>query len=197
MALVLVIEDDKPVLENLVNLLELEGFDVIEAENGSAGVQLASSQIPDLILCDILMPGLDGYEVLRTLRTSPTTATIPLMFLTCLAKAEYWRQGIEWGAEDYLTKPYTREVLISAIKVQLQKQLKIQYQEQSTKQAKKGLLKEALTLGESMLIIGGSWGLLLGLLFGFKTGLIAGLILAGLLLIVGIIDLYRDKEKIT
>jgi YesN/AraC family two-component response regulator len=102
--------------------LEAEGFDTISAENGLVGVQQAQEQLPDLVICDIRMPQLDGYGVLTTLRTDPVTAMIPFIFLTAKANKAEVRQGMDLGADDYLTKPSTVEELLGAISARLEKQ---------------------------------------------------------------------------
>lgn len=119
---ILVIEDDQAVRENLLELLESENFDVLGAENGILGVQLAREVIPDLILCDVMMPELDGHGVIQTLRENPTTAMIPFIFLTARADKVDFRQGMELGADDYLTKPCTAEELLRAVATRLQRQ---------------------------------------------------------------------------
>ncbi|MBF2067085.1 MAG: EAL domain-containing response regulator [Calothrix sp. C42_A2020_038] len=122
MTKVLVIEDEPTVRENLLDLLKAENFDVVEAENGKIGIKKAISEIPDLILCDLMMPEVDGYSVLTTLREEPATAIIPFIFLTAkVAKADL-RQGMDLGADDYITKPFTRAELLSAILSRLSKQ---------------------------------------------------------------------------
>ncbi len=119
MTTILVIEDEEFVRENLVDLLDAEGYQVISAANGRVGVQLARQHLPDLILCDILMPELDGYGVYRELLQDPVTATIPFIFLTAKATPSDVRAGMALGADDYLTKPFTREDLLQAITARL------------------------------------------------------------------------------
>ncbi|MBW4574023.1 MAG: response regulator [Aphanothece sp. CMT-3BRIN-NPC111] len=116
---ILVIEDEPAVLENLLEMLEAENFDAIGAENGLIGVQLAKEQIPDLIICDAIMPELDGYGVLAAWRQDPATAAIPFIFLSAQAAKADFRQGIEMGADDYLSKPFTRNQLLRALAKQL------------------------------------------------------------------------------
>lgn len=118
---ILVIEDEESVRENLLDLLEAEDFETISADNGQIGLDLAISQLPDLILCDMMMPELDGYGVLTALRKEPLTATIPFIFLTAKSAKSDFRQGMDLGADDYLTKPFTRSELLSAIKNKLEK----------------------------------------------------------------------------
>lgn len=121
MTLILVIEDEKNVRANILELLEAESFEVIGAENGRLGVQLASLHIPDLIISDVMMPELDGYGVLKALRTTPETARIPFIFLTAKADRLDWRQGMELGADDYLTKPCKPDELLGAIATRLER----------------------------------------------------------------------------
>jgi diguanylate cyclase (GGDEF)-like protein len=123
---ILVIEDEEFVRENIVELLDAEGFEVIGAENGRIGVDLAKVMIPDLILCDVMMPGLDGYGVLTALRQELVMASIPFIFLTAKAAKADFRQGMELGADDYITKPFTRAELLGAIASRLKKQAAVQ-----------------------------------------------------------------------
>ncbi len=118
---ILVIEDDELIRETLLQLLESHSYRVIVAENGRFGVQMALSEIPDLILCDVQMPELDGYDVLRTLRQNSLAATIPFIFLTAQSDKTDFRRGMELGADDYLTKPFTKAELLGAIASRLSK----------------------------------------------------------------------------
>ncbi|MBW4665264.1 MAG: response regulator [Chroococcus sp. CMT-3BRIN-NPC107] len=119
---ILVIEDEFLIRENLLERLGAEGFDTVGAENGLDGVKLALTDRPDLIICDVMMPQLDGYEVLKTLRQNPITAAIPFIFLTAKAEKSSLRHGMELGADDYLTKPFTKTELLGAIATRLEKQ---------------------------------------------------------------------------
>jgi diguanylate cyclase (GGDEF)-like protein len=119
---ILVIEDEDFVRENILELLDVEGFEAIGAENGQVGLNLAKGIIPDLILCDVMMPGLDGYGVLRAIRQDALMASIPFIFLTAKAAKADFRQGMELGADDYITKPFTRAELLGAITSRLKKQ---------------------------------------------------------------------------
>jgi signal transduction histidine kinase len=119
MSRVLVVEDEDAVRANLVELLEAEGFGVLQAGNGLTGLTLAQEHRPDVILCDIMMPDLDGYEVLASLRQEPSTASLPFIFLTAKADRSDMRQGMNLGADDYLVKPFTRAELLSAITTRL------------------------------------------------------------------------------
>ncbi len=119
---VLVVEDDQAIRDNILDLLEAEGFAAGGAENGLVGVRWAREHPPDLIICDIMMPDLDGYGVLEELRRDAVTATIPFIFLTAKAEKSDLRRGMELGADDYLTKPFTRTELLNAIETRLAKQ---------------------------------------------------------------------------
>lgn len=121
MSKILVIEDDENIRGNIAEILEDEGWEVIEAEHGAIGVKRARECLPRLIVCDVMMPELDGYEVLAALRQDMATATIPFIMLTAKADKSDVRLGMNLGADDYLTKPFKREELIEAVKVRLQK----------------------------------------------------------------------------
>lgn len=116
---ILVIEDEELVRNNIVEILDTVDFRVIGASNGGIGVQLAEEHLPDLILCDVMMPELDGYGVLAALRSNPVTATIPFIFLTAKGDKTDIRQGMNLGADDYLTKPFRRKELLGAIEARL------------------------------------------------------------------------------
>jgi DNA-binding response OmpR family regulator len=116
---ILVIDDRSSLRDNLVEILSLEDYDVIEAEDGLQGVQLARLHRPDLILCDVMMPGLDGFGVLRELHGDPTTATIPVIFLSAKVDAATVQQGLELGARCYVTKPFELPDLLAVIRAQL------------------------------------------------------------------------------
>ncbi|MBW4470229.1 MAG: EAL domain-containing protein [Stenomitos rutilans HA7619-LM2] len=122
MAQILVIEDDPLVSALILKLLKAEAFEVLFADDGLTGVKLAQAYEPDLIICDIMMPEFDGYEVLQQLRHEPVTAMIPFIFLSAKADRTDLRQGMELGADDYLTKPFKRAELLGAIAARLNKQ---------------------------------------------------------------------------
>jgi len=119
---ILVIEDEELVRENILELLDAEGLAGIGATNGYKGIDLAKVEKPDLIICDVMMPGLDGYSVLKALRQESNFATTPFIFLTAKAAKADFRQGMELGADDYLTKPFTRAELLGAIATRFKKQ---------------------------------------------------------------------------
>lgn len=118
---ILVIEDEESIRDNILQLLEAQDFQALGAENGLKGVQLATEHVPDLIVCDVTMPQLDGYGVLAKLRANPVTANIPFIFLTALAERSHLRQGMELGADDYLTKPCSAAELLRAVTTRLEK----------------------------------------------------------------------------
>lgn len=119
---ILVIEDEARTRNLFVKCLEAEGFYTIGAENGLVGIQQAQEKLPDLVICDIVMPQLDGYGVLTALRQNPVTAIIPFIFLTAKVFQADIRKGMELGADDYITKPCTVEELVRAIAARLKKQ---------------------------------------------------------------------------
>jgi signal transduction histidine kinase len=125
MSKILVIEDDISVRLNIGDLLQAESFNVITAENGYLGLQLAQTEIPDLIICDVMMPELNGYEFVKALRQNPKTAIIPLIFLTAKSEKTDFRKCMELGADDYIIKPFSRTELLAAITCRLEKQTAI------------------------------------------------------------------------
>jgi len=116
---ILVIEDDAETLGNLVLMLEMEGFHVLSASDGRRGVDLARRELPDLILCDVSMPDLDGYGVLESLRGEGSTVSIPFIFLTAKGDKKDLRTGMNLGADDYLTKPASAGEVLAAINSRL------------------------------------------------------------------------------
>lgn len=118
---VLIIEDNTDIRENIVEILELAGYTVFAAANGKAGVDMAIKNIPDIILCDIMMPELDGYGVLYMLSKHPELSAVPFIFLTAKAERIDLRKGMEMGADDYLTKPFDDMELLSSIESRLKK----------------------------------------------------------------------------
>lgn len=121
---ILVIEDNEDIREGTAEMLALAGYDVFTAKNGKIGVELAISNVPDLILCDIMMPELDGYGVLYLLHKNPKTAHIPFIFITAKSERADMRKGMELGADDYLTKPFDDVELYNAIESRLKKRIK-------------------------------------------------------------------------
>lgn len=121
MTRILVIEDEINLCENVVDILEMEGFEILYAYDGGEGIDLALTHLPDLILCDIMMPVTDGYQVLMALRENPATALIPFVFLTAKADRPSIRHGMELGADDYLTKPFAAQDLVRAVTTRIEK----------------------------------------------------------------------------
>lgn len=122
---ILLIEDEALTRTIFVKCLNAKGFNTISAENGLVGLQKAKEHLPDLVICDIMMPELDGYGVLTALRQDPATAIIPFIFLTAKSNESEIRRGMELGADDYLTKPTTPEKLLRAISARMEKQVAI------------------------------------------------------------------------
>ncbi|PQJ68825.1 response regulator [Polaribacter butkevichii] len=118
---ILLIEDDVVLRENTSELLELSNYEVVNAANGKIGVQVAKETLPDIIVCDIMMPELDGYGVLEALTKNESTQHIPFIFLSAKTERKDVRKGMDLGADDYITKPFSEDELISAIESRLAK----------------------------------------------------------------------------
>jgi len=118
---ILVIEDNEEVRENLEEILELHGYNVHGAQNGKIGVEQAIADPPDLILCDVMMPELDGFGVLNILSKKATTAHIPFIFLTAKSDKTDIRRGMNLGADDYITKPFYKDELLQVIETRMAK----------------------------------------------------------------------------
>ncbi|MEM0998024.1 MAG: response regulator [Bacteroidota bacterium] len=112
---ILLVEDNLEMRENTAEILELANYEILTAENGRVGVQMARTHVPDMILCDIMMPEMDGYGVLYMLTKDPLTASIPFIFLTAKADRSDIRKGMTLGADDYLTKPFEEMELLETI----------------------------------------------------------------------------------
>lgn len=130
---ILVVEDEAIIRELIGETLSLEDYDILEAENGIQALALlaSSEKMPDLIVCDVMMPEMDGHGLLTALQENPKTAAIPFIFLTALGTIQDFRKGMNFGADDYLIKPFKREELLTAIQSRLQKKAKLSafYQE--------------------------------------------------------------------
>jgi DNA-binding response OmpR family regulator/anti-sigma regulatory factor (Ser/Thr protein kinase) len=144
MTKVLVIDDSPDVNDIVGETLQANGFQVFVAEDGLTGMQLAQQCMPDLILCDVNMPQLDGYATLTALRQHSNTATIPFIFLTGITDKVNVRQGMELGADDYLTKPFTISELLAAVKARLEKQAAITRQAERKLEELRGNISLAL-----------------------------------------------------
>ncbi|HEY6864439.1 MAG TPA: response regulator, partial [Burkholderiales bacterium] len=139
---ILVVEDEAGIRNNILLMLKIERFTAVGAENGRVGLELARRHQPDLILCDVNMPEMDGFEVLETLRAEPGFADTPFVFLTALDDRASLRRGMNLGADDYLTKPFTRDELMAAVNARLRKH------ETSTQALAARLLTKAASLKE-------------------------------------------------
>lgn len=137
---ILVIEDTIDVLRYITESLNVEGYECIGAENGDEGIKIAQTFIPDLIICDIMMPDMDGYEVLDRIKQYPSLVNTPFIFLTALSTIDDRRKGMDSGADDYLTKPISYDQLISAVQARLSKK----------DQEKKEFEKELKTLQDNI-----------------------------------------------
>jgi CRP-like cAMP-binding protein/CheY-like chemotaxis protein len=122
---ILVIEDNADMRDNICEILTLAGYHVISAENGRIGVEKVTTEKPNLILCDIMMPGLDGYSVLHRISMDPQAALTPFVFLTAKADRSDMRKAMDLGADDYITKPFDDLDLLNAVKSRLDKSRKI------------------------------------------------------------------------
>jgi CheY-like chemotaxis protein len=118
---ILVVDDESSIRTSIVELLQADGYNAFSAADGKAGLSLARERRPDVVLCDVMMPGLDGYDVLTALRKDPMTATIPFIFLTGQSDQNHHRVGMNLGADDYITKPFTRAHLLKSIVTRLEK----------------------------------------------------------------------------
>ena len=119
---ILIIEDEPHLRANLSTILKMESFKVLTASGGAEGIALARDEQPDLILCDVMMPGIDGYGVLQAVREEPRTVRIPFVFLTSKSQREDLRAGMTLGADDYLTKPFTVPELLATIEARFKRQ---------------------------------------------------------------------------
>jgi signal transduction histidine kinase len=144
MSRLLVIEDDEMLRLLTAEILETEGYQVDTAADGATGIAVAQAQRPDLILCDIVMGGLDGYAVLAALRQDPLTATIPVIFLTGVGEPVALRKGMELGADDYLTKPVSSARLVGAVAARLSRSVDLRRESLRRFDALRGDLARAL-----------------------------------------------------
>ena len=141
---VLIIDDTEEVRMLISESLKLYGFDILLAEDGLKGTELAKEHLPDLIICDIRMPKKDGYETLTGLRDDEVTATIPFIFLSGASEKIDMRKGMELGADDYLTKPFTHKELMAAVNARLEKQADFQRQSEKKLDELRGNITMAL-----------------------------------------------------
>jgi len=139
---ILVIEDNLDVRENLSEIQELSGYRVSTAEDGKKGVELAISEKPDLIICDVMIPKLDGFGVLNILSKKSETASIPFIFLTAKAEKTDLRRGMNLGADDYITKPFYKDELLEVINTRLHKTAKLKEKFDKTEKGLKSFIDE-------------------------------------------------------
>jgi CRP/FNR family transcriptional regulator, polysaccharide utilization system transcription regulator len=118
---ILLIEDNAETAENIASILRLAHYKVLTASNGSDGIRLAEQRHPDIVICDIVMPGMNGFEVLKALHVSPETKNIPFVFLTGRSDSKDFRAGMNAGADDYLTKPFDGIDLLRVVETRLRK----------------------------------------------------------------------------
>lgn len=133
---ILIIEDNQEVRENIAEIMQLSGYEVITSENGKLGAEKALSEKPDLVICDIMMPALDGYGVLHLLNKHEETAGTPFIFLTAKSERSDLRKGMEMGADDYITKPFDGSELLHAVESRLKK---VEYLRRSFETGPKGV----------------------------------------------------------
>ncbi len=144
---VLVIDDNQDIRENTAEILELAGYKTFTAENGKKGVETAQREKPDVIVCDIMMPELDGYGVLHLLRKNSETQHIPFVFLTAKTERSDFRKGMEMGADDYITKPFEDIELLNAIEIRLKKAEVLNNKYASSKQGINEFIKDVKNAG--------------------------------------------------
>lgn len=139
---ILLIEDNLEIRENTAEILELANYRVITAENGKLGIEKALEDIPDLIICDIMMPVLDGYGVLHLMNKNEKLKDIPFVFLTAKTERQDFRKGMEMGADDYITKPFTELELLNAIEQRLRKISVLKKKYESSQEGIKNLIED-------------------------------------------------------
>jgi two-component system sensor histidine kinase/response regulator len=146
---ILVIDDMSEIMELIVEMLQIQGYKTFSADNGRAGVELARANLPDLVICDINMPDMDGYGVLRALREDLSTAAIPFIFLTGMDDRAKMRKGMESGADDYLVKPVNQKELLAAVEARFEKHTLVKRQSEKKLEDLRGNI--ALSLPHELL----------------------------------------------
>ncbi len=144
---ILVIDDNHDIRENTAEILDLAGYKTFTAENGKKGVETALKENPDLVVCDIMMPDLDGYGVLHLLRKNESTLNTPFIFLTAKTERTDFRKGMEMGADDYITKPFEDIELLTAIEIRLKKSAVLQNVYSHTSQGVNQFIKDVKDSG--------------------------------------------------
>lgn len=153
MKTILVIEDEPHMRLNIAKLLKLEGYRVIEAANGRVGVDMARQHTPDIILCDITMPDMDGFSALALIRETPCLHTVPFIFLTARGDAKDVRAGMNLGADDYLPKPFTAPDLLNAIQARIDRVQKVHEAVQPQFDSAAPLERLGLTASEATVLL--------------------------------------------
>jgi DNA-binding NarL/FixJ family response regulator len=153
MKTVLIIEDELHMRQNISKLLKLEGYHVLEAANGQAGLEVARASNPDIILCDVSMPGMDGFTTLSLIRSAPALDTVPFIFLTARGDAKDVRTGMNLGADDYLPKPFTTTDLLNAIEARLNRVQSVQSSTQPSFESAEPLERVGLTPAEATVLL--------------------------------------------
>lgn len=153
MKTVLIIEDELHMRQNISKLLKLEGYRVLEAANGQAGLEMARASSPDIILCDVSMPGMDGFTTLNLIRSAPALDTVPFIFLTARGDAKDVRTGMNLGADDYLPKPFTTTDLLNAIEARLNRVQSVQSSTQPSFESAEPLERVGLTPAEATVLL--------------------------------------------
>ncbi|MBX9895768.1 MAG: response regulator transcription factor [Nitrosomonas sp.] len=147
--LLLVIEDEKALRENLIGIIAHYGFRVIGAPSGEEGIQLALQHTPDIIICDIMLPGVDGFDVYRNIKASLQFPEIAFIFLTAKSTRSDIRTGMDMGADDYLTKPFTKEEMLNSINARIAKLSRIREQQPAKDELIEAAVKKLNTLTKS------------------------------------------------
>jgi DNA-binding LytR/AlgR family response regulator len=155
---ILIIDDDKSIRESTQELLEIVGYEVLTAEDGAKGIKLVKDFLPDIIICDISMPILDGYSVYNELSKNPKTSVIPFIFLTAKVEMKDFKYGMQIGADDYICKPFSSNDLINSIELRLKKKDRIiQYHRvESENNDKNGFDKKVLDKESQILLMVGN-----------------------------------------
>src|SRR5215212_2947666 len=144
---ILVIDDNTDIRENTAEILELAGYKTFTAENGKQGIDIAIKEKPSVIVCDIMMPELDGYGVLHLLRKNADTQNIPFIFLTAKTERGDFRKGMEMGADDYITKPFEDIELLNAVEIRLKKSEILEQKYAASPQGLTQFLKDVKSTG--------------------------------------------------
>jgi DNA-binding NarL/FixJ family response regulator len=153
MKTILIIEDELQMRRNIVKLLKLEGYHVLEAANGTAGLEIAREHNPDLVLCDVAMPAMDGHAVLGAIRCMPSLQTVPFIFLTARSDPRDVRAGMNMGADDYLPKPFTTNDLLAAIDTRLKHAQRLQHATKPAFDSADPLARLGLTRSEATVLL--------------------------------------------